>query len=270
MSKFDPVRERAALLKHYLPIMPSFAPEAVPATALPGYVQFRIGSITKLYWFGLGDRVRSRLAEILEWMERTGPPSLDNWPRDKFHYREAPTAHFHWSESLGLGRWLLGKEFADADFARATQIEWDGWRNATPSEMEQDRHNRQNILSERIAVALCADLPGFAAHFLEATPLRKPFLSVKPMLDYGHWASAYLSQGHARDETFVKNGQDALRKTLVQYFEPSSAWVEATLWLKAIYFDSGVTRTAEETIFRAYDLMLGVPRPDFVPSPSQM
>ena len=35
------------------------------------------------------------------------------------------------------------------------------------------------------------------------------------------------------------------------------------MWLKAIFYDSGVTRTPEETILRAYDTMSGVEKPDF-------
>jgi hypothetical protein len=42
--------------------------------------------------------------------------------------------------------------------------------------------------------------------------------------------------------------------------------IEAALWLKAIYFDSGVAQTPEQTIARAYDCMLGIPRPDFIPA----
>lgn len=263
-NKFDPMQERAALLEYYLPNMPSFSPEAVSPSARPGYVQYRIGSIVKLYWFGLGSQVQSNLREILHWMKGNLPPSADYWQRDKFHYREASTSYFHWSKSLGLAKWLLGEEPADVDFAHAVQVEWEGWRQASADEAQQDRANRQNILSERLAVALCADLPSFALCFRDATQLRSPFLSVWPMVEYGGWASAYLSEGNTRDQTFVAKGQDALRATLLPYFEPSSAWVEATLWLKAVYFDSGVTTTAEETILRAYDLMPGIPPPDFV------
>ena len=39
----------------------------------------------------------------------------------------------------------------------------------------------------------------------------------------------------------------------------------AALWLKAIYFDSGVVRTPEQAIAKAYDSMPGIERPDFVP-----
>ena len=42
--------------------------------------------------------------------------------------------------------------------------------------------------------------------------------------------------------------------------------IEQALWLKAIYFDSGMVQTPEQAIAKAYDLMPGVPRPDFIPA----
>ena len=35
------------------------------------------------------------------------------------------------------------------------------------------------------------------------------------------------------------------------------------MWLKAVYHDSGVTRTPEETILEAYDTMTGAEKPAF-------
>jgi hypothetical protein len=39
---------------------------------------------------------------------------------------------------------------------------------------------------------------------------------------------------------------------------------EPELWLKAIYFDSGVARTPEQAIAKAYDSMSWLERPIFV------
>jgi hypothetical protein len=39
---------------------------------------------------------------------------------------------------------------------------------------------------------------------------------------------------------------------------------QPALWLKAIYWDSGVVRTPEQAFARAYDSMPGIERPDFV------
>lgn len=41
--------------------------------------------------------------------------------------------------------------------------------------------------------------------------------------------------------------------------------IEPARWLKAIYFDSGAVDTPEQAIAKAYESMLGVERPEFVP-----
>ena len=40
--------------------------------------------------------------------------------------------------------------------------------------------------------------------------------------------------------------------------------IQAALWLKAIYFDSGVVHTPEQAFAKAYNSMPGVQRPDFM------
>ena len=60
-----------------------------------------------------------------------------------------------------------------------------------------------------------------------------------------------------------------LMSVLLESLLPNFFWggdrTEPALWLKAIYFDSGVASTPEQAIARAYDSMPGVKRPDFVP-----
>jgi len=55
-----------------------------------------------------------------------------------------------------------------------------------------------------------------------------------------------------------------LRASLLPYFCWTPQWIEPALWLKAIYWDSGVVRTPEQAIVKAYDSMPVVERPDFV------
>ena len=56
-----------------------------------------------------------------------------------------------------------------------------------------------------------------------------------------------------------------LQATLLPYFFWGANRVEPALWLKAIYWDSGIARTPERAIAKAYDSMPGIERPDFVP-----
>ena len=46
-----------------------------------------------------------------------------------------------------------------------------------------------------------------------------------------------------------------------------TAWHDtaSALWLKAIYFDSGVVPTPAQALLKAYDSLSGVERPDFLP-----
>ena len=56
-----------------------------------------------------------------------------------------------------------------------------------------------------------------------------------------------------------------LTANLLSRFYEGGDVVQAALWLKVIYFDSGVAQTPEQTFARAYDSMPGVQRPDFIP-----
>jgi hypothetical protein len=56
-----------------------------------------------------------------------------------------------------------------------------------------------------------------------------------------------------------------LTASLLPKFMPAGARIEPALWLKAIYFDSGIAETPEQAIAMAYDSMPGIERPDFTP-----
>jgi hypothetical protein len=219
----------------------------------------------KCYWFGLAAEARPKLAEIVQWMETRTPPDLRNWAKGQTQYRVGETSDFMWWQSLGLSRWLLLADPGTREFARSVHIELAGWERATPDEAEKDQRDRQDYLGERLATCLTANSPTLGVRFYEAARIRAPFNLGRPALEFGLWASTYLAEGHLRDAVFVANGENMCRATFLPFFQPSSFWLEATLWLKAIYFDSGVTKTAEETIFRAYDCMPGISRPEFAP-----
>jgi hypothetical protein len=57
-----------------------------------------------------------------------------------------------------------------------------------------------------------------------------------------------------------------LTANLLPRFYEGGDSIQLALWLKAIYFDSGVAQTPEQTIARAYDCMPGISRPDFIPA----
>lgn len=250
-NKFDPMKHMEFVQNDLLRIMPAFAPDEENASSVPAYIKGRIGLLVRCFWFGSAEAARPKLAEIVRWMECRTLPDLGSFQSI-------------WWQSLGLCRWLARDEPATAEFARSVHVEWSGWEQATTSQAAEDRRERQDYLGERLVMCLTANEPAFGSRFYEAARIRPPFKFGRSVLEYGRWASDYLVQGHSRDEMFVAKGEAMFRETFLPFFQPSSSWLEATLWLKAIYFDSGVTKTAEGTIWRAYDSMPGIPRPDFV------
>jgi len=82
-------------------------------------------------------------------------------------------------------------------------------------------------------------------------------------LMYGQWACRHLADGGKPDAAYVAKGEEMLRKTTMERFIPNGSHTTMAMWLKAIYHDSGVTRTPEETILKAYDTMTGVEKPAF-------
>ena len=80
---------------------------------------------------------------------------------------------------------------------------------------------------------------------------------------YGQSACRHLADGGKPDAAYVAKGEEMLRKTTIERFLPNGSQIPMAMWLKAIYHDSGVTRTPEETILKAYDTMTGVEKPAF-------
>jgi len=75
---------------------------------------------------------------------------------------------------------------------------------------------------------------------------------------------AMLASGEARPRATQPCGREMLTANLLPRFYQGGDIIQPALWLKAIYFDSGVVQTPEEAFAKAYDSMPGVRRPDFM------
>jgi hypothetical protein len=121
-------------------------------------------------------------------------------------------------------------------------------------------------MSFHLAGALAADAPLIGLKIYEGARMQSPIESADSATQFGHWACQHLVGGGTRDETFVANGRDMLAASLLPRFYQEANMIEAALWLKAIYFDSGVAQTPEQVFAMAYDCMPGISRPDFIPA----
>lgn len=245
LAKFDPISERQGWLDYSLKVETEFAPDTIPSTAQDGYVSLTANSLVGAYWVSLSDEVRPTLEQVIAWMETRAEP---------------PSAVYSWQRTLGLCKWLSRSDDGQKHFARAIEVRWQNWRQP-----DGDREDRQEALSQGLAVALAGNVPALGLKLYEAAKVTRVSANQKPLLQFGRWACDHLARGGGRDATFVARGAEMLRASLLPNFFWGGNRTEPALWLKAIYWDSGVARTPEQAIARAYDSMPGVKRPDFVP-----
>ena len=263
-SNFDPARDRRAMLNVLLPNMYQFFPADLKPTRLPGQLFLCINSLTKCYWLDLVEEARPFLSDIVDWLDGQSPPPLENWNSVDFSENSGWFAHAQWWQSLGLAKWLHQDILAQEEFVHALGAEGNCWIDEAPDQEAHLQDERQDMLQGILALALAAGLPDAGQRRYNETSIRSTFFSERPVLEFGRWACEHLASGGKRDDRFIARGEAMLKESLLSYFYPLARWQEQALWLKAIYFDSGVTKTAEETLLRVYDCLPGVPRPDFL------
>jgi hypothetical protein len=264
LARFDPVERRNSWLQHRLAFATSFEPDTVAIKARPGYVHLTMNSMIDAYLVGLANDVRPTLETIIAWMENQPEPDRLVFSSDGDNWDAWWSALYEWRQTLGLCKWLSRGDPANREFAGALQAEWDALEQAGPKHVASARAELREVLSARLATALAGNVPQLGLKIYGAAGVKRPSGYSAPLLRFGQWACSHLAEGGTRDGSFVARGKDMLTASLLPKFFWQGDRIEPGLWLKAIYFDSGVVRTPEQAIARAYDSMPGVERPDFV------
>jgi hypothetical protein len=88
----------------------------------------------------------------------------------------------------------------------------------------------------------------------------------RPMVKFGRWMAQHLVAGGTRDARVVARFEAALRA----WYEVPCArvcWTSIAQWLKEIYWESGLTKTPEETMLRLYEVLPQIEKPDLSKRP---
>ena len=266
LAKFDPMQSRAIWLKHRLDYVASSDPTSLPVAARAHYAQIQTTRLIDAYLVGLAPEVRPILERLVAWMERQPEPDRRSFHAGGQEEDAWGLALYEWRQAFGVCRWLLEGDSAELELAAALEADLQGLNEASPQHAETTRAGRLELLSARLAMALAADVPALGLKIIDAVIRKYPYGLIAPILGFGVWGCERLMKGGARDSTFVSGGEEMLTGSLLPKFFWEHVRIEPVLWLKAIYFDSGVVQTPEEAIAKAYDCMPGVERPDFVPS----
>jgi len=264
LAKFDPVENRKIWLQGRLDFAGSRQPDTIPAVGHSHFAQLQTSSMIDAYLVGLASEVRPILERLVTWMERQPEPDRLVFSGNGHHEGAWWVAVYEWRQALGLCTWLLRGDPGEGELTAALEADWQGVEKASPKRAAAARASRREYLSERLAMALAGNAPLLGLKIYDSLGPKRPSGLVAPVLRFGHWACRHLAEGGARNATFVARGKQMLTESLLPKFFWEHARIEPALWLKAIYFDSGVVRTPEQAIAKAYDSMPGIERPDFV------
>jgi hypothetical protein len=263
---FDPVRKRRFWLDFNLAYEIRFEPDEIPAKGQPIYVSTMTNSLITAYLLGLADRVQPTLKAIVAWMESRPEPDVHLFDETWEHWRDGWYALYVWRRTLGICKWLCGIDGAERDFRRALEAERQGWEQARPKDAARDFHLRRDALPEHLVMTLAAKDPATGLELRAAAGVRTIAEDQPPLLVLGQFACLHLQVGNERDTQFVTTGAKFLRAAMGPELLSQGRFTQAALWLKVFYWDSGVAKTPEQVMARAYDFLPGIKRPNFVPA----
>ncbi|WP_444783358.1 hypothetical protein [Reyranella sp.] len=206
----------------------------------------KLGNLVHAHLLGLREQVLPIARALAAWMESQPAPPEGKDTDEAFDA-------YQWWQTLGLCKWLIDGDSAVAEFDRfepngTKLLMREGLELALPLNLAARRYD--------VGLKLCQEAG------LTTKPSSAPAI-VRAELMYGQWACRHLAAGGKPDAAYVAKGEEMLRKVMSESFIMNGYHTKMAMWLKAIYHDSGVTRTPEETILKAYDTMTGVEKPAF-------
>lgn len=234
----------------------------VAPTARTHFSTLLVGRLVEANLVGLGESVRGALRRQLAGMQSVPEPDRAQFHKGARGEEIWCERLYEWRQLLGVCKWLAG-EPAGRELTAALAADWQGLQSVPASDVTESRIERCHDLSIRLATALAADAPRFGLDMLDFCRATKHDRLAVPMLGFGVWACHHLAAGGQRDDAFLSRGKRALSAALLSVLLPNARMIEIALWIKAILFDSGVAKTAEEAMMLAYECMPGVHPPDF-------
>lgn len=263
----DLVHERRCQLEFGLPHFMDFWPERIPRDTphmLTTHLSIHLGRLARCYWLGLAEQARPRIEAIIEWMSGRDPDQFEarlDLPRRELAFFECRES---WWKVLGLCKWLARNEPATDELARALFANWDRRQLLDKSRHAFERASAGAFISSTLALALAAQRPEIGAHLYGLADDNDPPHEDRYKVEYGRWACVHLAHGGKRNGDFVLSGIGVLAQEAMDR-SAFGASAEHLLWLKAIWFDTGLATTADDAVFREYDVTGSWKRPEFAP-----
>lgn len=257
---FEPEERRQLFLDFDLAIAWKFEPETTGPFNRSHYMASKLRRLVHAHLLGLRDRVLPAMRALKDWMANQPGPAEGKDSSECFR-------GYQWWETLGLCKWLIDGDPAVSEFGRASEAVWRQWDKFDRLLPNGRKLLMREVLEEALPLNLAARRHEVGLKLCQEAGLTEKASSAPAIsraeLMYGQWACRHLADRGKPDAAYVAKGEEMLRKTTIERFLPNGSQIPMAMWLKAIYHDSGVTRTPEETILKAYDTMTGVEKPVF-------
>ncbi len=257
---FEPEKSRQFYLDFLLQIAMEFEPEKTGPFNRANYMGSTLRYLLQAHLLGLRDRVLPLARAAVAWMEAQPDPVEGKDTDESFRA-------YQWWQTMGLCKWLIDGDPAVAEFTRGSEADWRQWDQFDRLEPNGAKLLMREGLELSLPLNLAARRYDVGLRLCQEAGLSPKASSapaiVRAELMYGQWACRHLADGGKPDAAYVAKGEQMLRKVMTDRFIENGYYTRMAMWLKAIYHDSGVTRTPEETIFKAYDTMTIIEKPAF-------
>lgn len=257
---FEPEKRRQLFLDFDLAFATKFEPETTGPFNRSNYMASKLRHSVRAHLLGLRDRVLPAMRALKDWMANQPGPAEGKDTSECFRA-------YQWWETLGVCKWLIDGDPAVTEFGRASEAVWRQWDKFDRLLPNGRKLLMREVLEEALPLNLAARRHEVGLKLCQEAGLTTKASSAPAIsraeLMYGQWACRHLADGGKPDAAYVAKGEEMLRKTTTERFIPNGSHTTMAMWLKAIYHDSGVARTPEETILKAYDTMTGVEKPAF-------
>lgn len=224
----------------------------------------RIGASSQVDWYplwamfiGMHDEALAPIRNGLALMEEYGPPSGTE-PEPPNQLYSSRDKAIKWWRALGVGRWIVGRGDGVEEFAGAADHVHQQWQGDDPGPFLPSV--LIGLASQRYQM-----VEWISQQCLSETGRLVVPEDDRPMAELARWMAKHLATGGTRDARFVARAEAALRAwyDIPKYVD----LVGLALWLKVIYWESGLTKTPAETFLRLYEVLPQIEKPDFSKRP---
>lgn len=231
----------------------------------PDLLDNRIGASSQVdtypLWatfIGMHDEALAPIRKGLALMEEYGPPSGAE-PEPPNQLYSSRDKAIKWWRSLGLGRWIAEGQDGVKEFGKAADHVHQQWQGDDPGPF------------------VTSVLIGLASHRYQMVDwISQQCLSEtgrlivpeedRPLAEFARWMARHLKAGGTRDAKVVARFEAALR-AYAELPRFGVGWMNMALWLKEIYWTSGLTKTPVETFLKLYEVLPQIEKPDFSKRP---